>query len=343
MAEKYRMLGESGLWEDEEGNLYSPSELEGYEPADPALKEKIYERLKNFGVQNSLNDKTNPDNWFYDYDPRYCGPDREAWMEWMAARARADKEQQEILLKGIRPVFEPGVAKIFRGVADGTGRMIIRDEKYLYVDQFNNGLARAQDKVTRKWGFIDRRGNEVIPCIWNSAGNFSEYLAGVQDDKTRLCGYCDIQGKMTIPCIWENTWEFKNGIAKVMADGRQGLINSSGKLVVPCIWKGLGEYSEYLMGARNEEDKCGYINSRGEIVITCQWKEVWPFHEGMAMVQDFNNLFGYVDKKGEVVIPPIWKKATHFKNGIARVSRSKRFFLWDEWVSINTKGEIVKE
>ena len=343
MAEKYRMLGESGLWEDEEGNMVDPSEMEGYEPADPAIKKKISERLKNFGVQAELNDKTNPDSWFYDYDPRYCGPDREAWMEMMAARARADKEQNEIILQGIRPVFEPGAAKIFRGVADGIGNMIIRDEKYIFVDQFSNGLARAQDKVTRKWGFIDRRGNEVMPCIWNSAGNFSEYLAGVQDDKTRLCGYCNIQGELAIPCIWENTWEFKNGIAKVMADGRQGLINSSGKLVVPCIWKGLGEYSEYLMGARNEEDKCGYINSRGEIVITCQWKEVWPFHEGMAMVQDFNNLFGYIDKKGEVVIPPIWKKATHFKNGIARVSRSRRFFLWDEWVSINTKGEIVKE
>ena len=29
MAEKYRMLGESGLWEDEEGNIVDPSEIEG--------------------------------------------------------------------------------------------------------------------------------------------------------------------------------------------------------------------------------------------------------------------------------------------------------------------------
>lgn len=342
MADKFRMLGESGLWEDEEGNMYSPSELEGYKPADAALGKWASEKLKNVGVQEALNDKTNPDYWFFDYDPRYCGPDREAWMEMMAARARADKEQQEILLQGIHPAFEPGASKAFRGVADGTGRLIIRNEKYHFVDQFCNGLARAQDKVTRKWGFIDRHGNEVIPCIWNSAGNFSGYLACVQDDHTRLCGYCDVQGKLVIPCIWEDGWEFKDYQARVKADGRLGMIDTRGRQVIPCVWKGLGEYREHLMGARNEEDRCGYINSKGEIVIPCQWKEVWPFHEGMAIVQDFNDLFGYVNKKGEVIIPPIWKKAMNFENGIAIVSNSKRFLLWDKWVRINTKGEIVK-
>jgi hypothetical protein len=95
------------------------------------------------------------------------------------------------------------------------------------------------------------------------------------------------------------------------------------------------------MGARNEDDKCGYINASGELVIPCQWKEVWPFQEGLAIVMDFNNLLGYVNYNGEVVIPPIWKKAMNFENGIAIVSNSKRFLLWDKWVCINTKGEIV--
>ena len=74
------MLGESGLWEDEEGNLYSSSELEDYEPTDPAIQENISERLKNVGVLADLDDKTNPSYWHFYYDPRYCGPDPEAWM-----------------------------------------------------------------------------------------------------------------------------------------------------------------------------------------------------------------------------------------------------------------------
>ena len=108
-------------------------------------------------------------------------------------KAWADMEQEEISLHNIRPVYEPGLVKLFNMVTDDLGRTIVSKDKYLFVDQFNNGLARAQDKVTGKWGFIDRHGNEVIPCIWNSAGNFSGYLACVQDDYTRLCGYCDVQ------------------------------------------------------------------------------------------------------------------------------------------------------
>ena len=262
-----------------------------------------------------------------------CSSDNEGW---------ADKEQEEISLHNIRPVYEPGPVKLFKEVTDDQGRTIVSKDKYLFVDQFNNGLARAQDMKTGKWGFIDRHGNEVIPCVWKAAGNFSEYLACVQDDYTRLCGYCDVQGKLLIPCIWENGWEFQEGQARVKADGKLGMIDTYGRQVIPCVWKGLGEYSEGLMGARNEDDKCGYINAAGEIVIPCQWKEVWPFQEGLAIVMDFNNLLGYVNHNGEVVIPPIWKKATNFENGIAIVSNSKRFLLWDKWVCINTKGEIVK-
>lgn len=107
----------------------------------------------------------------------------------------ADKAQKEILLQDIHPAFEPGAAKIFRGVADGTGRIIIGNEKYLFVDQFNNGLARAQDRVTRKWGFIDRHGNEVIPCIWKDLGEYSEYLMGAQNDEGK-CGYINSKGEI---------------------------------------------------------------------------------------------------------------------------------------------------
>lgn len=288
-----------------------------------------YTMLEESGLW-ALNDKT-------------AGLEPEAWKEEMAARARADLEQNEIVRQGIHPAFEPGAAAIFRGVADGQGRMIIGNERYFFVDQFCNGLAKAQNKITKKWGFIDRHGEEVIPCVWHRAGNFSEYLAGVQDSHTRLCGYCNIQGKLAIPCTWDNTYEFKGGLARVQSGGRQGVIDQSGKLVVPCVWKGLGDFSECLMGARNQEDKCGYIDAGGEIVIPCRWKEVWPFHEGMALVQDFNNLLGYINKEGKVVIPPIWKKATHFENGLAMVSNSKRLLLWDKWVHINVKGEIVKD
>ena len=345
----YTMLGESGLWEDEEGNIVDPSEMEGYEPADPALKKKISERLKNFGVQAELNDKTNPDYWFYEYDPRYCGPDRQDYMERMASRARADKEQREIDYQGLHPQFS-GISKkgrslVFQGIVDHYGHMVITNEKYSHISHFRHGLAMAQDKETKKWGFIDRHGNEVIPCIWRNVGILNDYTVAVVDDKTNLAGYMDVRGKMISPCIWEDAWDFHEGLAKVQKDGRQGMINQLGELVIPCEWKALGFCSESMIPVKNDEGKCGYLNRwTKEIVIDFQWKEACMFREGLAGVQSFeNNRLGYINKKGEVVIPFVWKKIRDFHNGLALVSPGKKFLWWDKWIYINKKGEYVKD
>lgn len=344
---KYRMLGESGLWEDEEGNLYSSSELEDYEPMDPAIQKNISERLKNFSVLADLDDKTSPSYWHFYYDPRYCGPDREDYMETMAARAKADKEQKEIDYQGLHPQFSPlvkGGGHVFQGIVDHYGHMVITNEKYSHISHFRHGLAMAQDKTTKKWGFVDRRGNEVIPCIWRNVGILNEYMVAVVDDKTNLVGYMDIRGKMISPCIWEDGWDFHDGLAKVKQNGRYGMINQLGELVIPCEWKAMGFCSESLIAVKNDEGKCGFMNRwTKNIDIDFQWKEASMFSEGLAAVQSFeNDRLGYINKQGEVVIPFVWKKARDFQNGLALVTRSKKFLWWDKWVYINKKGEIVR-
>ena len=37
---------------------------------------------------SALDDKANPSYWYYYYDPRYCGPSREEYMEKMARQYR---------------------------------------------------------------------------------------------------------------------------------------------------------------------------------------------------------------------------------------------------------------
>ena len=53
-----------------------------------------------------------------------------------------------------------------------------------------------------KSGFIDKEGREVIPCMYDAAGSFSEGLAYVKkDDKW---GYIDKTGREIIPFIYES-------------------------------------------------------------------------------------------------------------------------------------------
>ena len=79
----YRLLGASGLVEDEDGEIYNASDLSDpySQPKEPTPSKSAF---TDFGVSSVLNDKTNPAYWYYDYDPRYCGPSREEYMEKMA-------------------------------------------------------------------------------------------------------------------------------------------------------------------------------------------------------------------------------------------------------------------
>jgi len=75
---KYRLLGESGLVEDDEGNVFSASETDDSEGGDVLSSSEISSRLFPAKPEN---DKM-PD-WAAIYDPRYCGPSREAYIEEM--------------------------------------------------------------------------------------------------------------------------------------------------------------------------------------------------------------------------------------------------------------------
>ena len=82
LPEGYRLLGESGLVEDEEGNVFSASEfLDPSEREQLAVSDTFYASPPDAGTEKM------PD-WAAIYDPRYCGPSREAYIEEMTRKYR---------------------------------------------------------------------------------------------------------------------------------------------------------------------------------------------------------------------------------------------------------------
>ncbi len=81
------MLGESGLVEDEEGNILDASDLSdpyslSHQPASGITSEEISARLFTPSKKNKQPD------WVAMYDPRYCGPSLEAYVEEMEKKYR---------------------------------------------------------------------------------------------------------------------------------------------------------------------------------------------------------------------------------------------------------------
>lgn len=80
-----------------------------------------------------------------------------------------------------------------------------------------SGYGKRDFEFTGKYGFIDRRGNEVIAPIYDGAADFSEVLAAVgQMGKYYVRrGFIDAAGTLVIPCKYYEVSSFRNGRAVV--------------------------------------------------------------------------------------------------------------------------------
>lgn len=64
-------------------------------------------------------------------------------------------------------------------------------------------------------------------------GQFHDGLARICQDKNQLCGYLNTKGELVIPLLYTWCSDFKNGMAIVRKDKRLGVINTVGDILLP--------------------------------------------------------------------------------------------------------------
>ena len=195
---------------------------------------------------------------------------------------------------------------------------------------------------------------EVVPCIYDYVGPFSEGLAVVTlNDK---CGYIDKTGKEVVPCKYDSLvthsyeGEFSEGLAMVALNGKYGYIDMTGKEVIPCQYDRAKDFSEGL-AAVEQNGKWGYIDKTGKEVVPFfhsmdygtytlgyYFYKAYSFSDGLAMVvapMPDGDMISYIDKTGREIVPFQYVSAWSFSNGFARVKRN------DKWGCIDTTGKEV--
>lgn len=153
------------------------------------------------------------------------------------------------------------------------------EEKMALMDKYDqmlhfdeNGLAMVSKKngeYDHKYGYIDKKGREVVTCKYERVGQFYEGLCRVaieQGSSNRRCGFVDTNGNEVIPCQFENAEDFSDGMAAV----RKG-------------------------------DKWGYIGKGGNLIIDYQFKSASNFHNGRALVANEGEIY-FIDKYGNQVL-----------------------------------------
>jgi hypothetical protein len=137
------------------------------------------------------------------------------------------------------------------GFMDRDGRMVIQP-RFGTAGDFSEGLAPVtvtedgfvdneelvgettsfpdRPEAPPAWGFINTKGEVVVPMIYEKALGFREGLAPVRQGGK--WGYIDRQGRMVIGAGFEDARRFRKGIAEVVIGGNIAYIDKSGNLVV---------------------------------------------------------------------------------------------------------------
>lgn len=179
-------------------------------------------------------------------------------------------------------------------------------KKYDELYGFHEGLARVcKDK---KYGFIDKLGNEIIPCKYDDAKDYDKGISVVTlGDKQ---GAINRQGDMVIPCKYDNINLCEDdSLAAASINETSGFIDLEGNIVVPFDYEYCGTFSEGLADVR-KNGLIGFVNKNGKLVIPCKYTNSLDFSEGLAGVSidggedgAVDDKWGYIDKIGKIVIP----------------------------------------
>ena len=173
-------------------------------------------------------------------------------------------------------------------------------QKYQRIESFKEGLAVVQDNK-KLYGFINKKGEEVISPKYQNAMEFSEGLAAVQNPETHLWGF----------------------------------INKKGELVIAHKYKDAECFSEGLAAVQDKSMTWEYIDKNGQILFTGRFKIACGFSEGFAVVTraEYPQEVSFIDKTGKFCAT--YRSATSFKDGLALVLQGPYYFV------INTKFEAI--
>ncbi len=182
-----------------------------------------------------------------------------------------------------------------------------------------------------KFGYLDKKGNEVIPAIFDFCGKFSEGLAPVRINNDY--GYIDKTGKIVIALQFLNTQEFKNGLGKIYetVGGPYRYIDKSGVISTNPDAELIYNATEGLYVFTGNENKKGYKNIKGEIVLPAIYKNAESFYyTGFATVYGDDYVKYYINKKGDKVDEKQLKEnSIKLGEGIYFEEKEKKIYLVD--------------
>lgn len=204
--------------------------------------------------------------------------------------------------------FSEGLAYVMkkdkRGYIDTSGTFIFELLEDIIGYSFQNGIARISNE-NYYFGYIDKTGRKIIDLTFEETGNFCPNLAPA-NDKNKM-GYINKKGEFVLPAIWDDCREFSEGLAFVGANDdinrlMWSVIDTAGMKLTEYEFTNAIDYSEGL-AAVEKNSKWAFIDKNGFMPIDYTYDFAGKFKDGLSTAGiRSEKKFGFIDTSGKFVV-----------------------------------------
>ena len=204
------------------------------------------------------------------------------------------------------------------------------------ISSFSEDLAAI--KKDGKWGYIDKKGNIVIDCVYEKAQDFSEGLAVVKKDGK--CGYINNKGEVVIDFKYDSADNFSFGYGiGYIGRSKNIVVDKNGNEIINKSYSMLfGPISENLFIVAPSTGMYAIVD-KDENIMLDGIKQAGKKVDGLIPVQQWGSgdKWGFIDEQGKLVIDYTYDYAGNFVDGLAGVVKDGNIGY------INKNNEFVIE
>jgi hypothetical protein len=178
--------------------------------------------------------------------------------------------------------------------------VLFRSEEY-HLQPCQDAVDQVDVIKGEKCGRMDARGHIVIPCEYDLLIGQSNKWGLTEVRKQGLVGYVDESGKEVIPCKYQSAGDFSEDVVNVRLNNKWGYIEASGRQVIPHAYDIGLEFTEGLARVAIREGSAyyfGFIDKKGKVVIPLIYTDAKDFQGGVAEVL-LDGKWIFINQKGQ--------------------------------------------
>jgi hypothetical protein len=237
------------------------------------------------------------------------------------------------------------------GMINYSGQFVILP-LYRSIMPFSEGRAIVMDDDGFK--VINEAGQELTTKAYSLIRPYQEQraiFAGTNPDGKYLYGYLDERGNEVIPLQFENAYDFTDEKALVQVKENEfALINRNGDILQTFPYELMTGYSEgWIAFKKTFNDKWGYVDEHGQVMIAPQFSIALPFQDGRAVVNtadDWGNEYGLIDKDANFLIPAIYndmKQLGEQRAAIGIALDPSQPYVGSKYAIASTDGSVLTD